>query len=108
MLTVALVFIFFAILAVAYELHVITDRLIGIGTIVEHYNRRDLRASGILKDLDDSGDSEPDEHVPFNGESATARTQKLAANTAWYFIGFRRYSGANRALWFTCASVSPH
>jgi hypothetical protein len=47
MLIVALVFIFFAILAVVYELHIITERLIEIGTIVEHFNRRDLRASGI-------------------------------------------------------------
>jgi hypothetical protein len=45
MLIVALVFIFFALLAVAYELHTITDRLIEIGTIVEHANRRVLRAS---------------------------------------------------------------
>ena len=71
MLAVALIFIFFAILAVAYELHFITDRLIEIGTIVEYYNRRDLRASGILKDLDDSEDSDSEEHVPFDGESVT-------------------------------------
>jgi hypothetical protein len=71
MVTVALVFIFFAILAVAYELHIITGRLIEIGTIVEFYNRRDLHASGILKDLDDSEDSDSDEHVQFDGESVT-------------------------------------
>jgi len=53
MLTIALVFIFFAILAVVYELHVITVHLIEIGTIVEHFNRRDLRASGI-KDSEDA------------------------------------------------------
>jgi hypothetical protein len=47
MLIVAVVFIFFALLAVSYELHVITERLIEIGTIVEHFNRRSLRASGI-------------------------------------------------------------
>jgi hypothetical protein len=64
-LIVALVFIFFAILTVAYELHIITDRLIEIGTIVEYYNRRDLRASGILKDLDSNEDD------PYDGESVT-------------------------------------
>jgi hypothetical protein len=70
MLIVALVFIFFAILAVAYELHTITDRLIEIGTIVEYYNRRDLRATGILKDLDfEASDSEEDNE--FDGESVT-------------------------------------
>jgi hypothetical protein len=52
MLYFALAFIFFALLAVAHELHAITSRLIEIGTIVEHFNRRDLRAAGI-KDEDD-------------------------------------------------------
>jgi hypothetical protein len=71
MLIVALVFIFFAILAVAYELHVVTDRLIEIGTIVEFYNRRDLRASGILKDLDSDADLDSDDPTQFDGESVT-------------------------------------
>jgi hypothetical protein len=62
MLIIALVFIFFAILAVAYELHFITALLIEIGTIVEYYNRRDLRATGIIKE-DDEDD--------FDGESVT-------------------------------------
>ncbi|MGA8429176.1 MAG: hypothetical protein WB729_05115 [Candidatus Sulfotelmatobacter sp.] len=47
MLSAALVFIFFVLLAIGRELHTITSRLIEIGTIVEHFNRRDLRASGI-------------------------------------------------------------
>jgi hypothetical protein len=58
MLIVALVFIFFALLAVAYELHTITDRLIEIGTIVEHFNRRNLRGSGIKDDEDNDFASE--------------------------------------------------
>jgi CBS domain containing-hemolysin-like protein len=52
MLIVILVFIFFALLAVGYELHTITSRLIEIGTLVEHSNRRALRAAG-LKDSED-------------------------------------------------------
>jgi len=58
MLIPALVFIFFVLLTIAYEVHGIADRLIETGTIVEHYNRRDLRKSGILKDGEDdeSGD----------------------------------------------------
>jgi hypothetical protein len=51
MLYFALAFIFFTLLAIADELHDITSRLIEIGTIVEHFNRRTLRASGI-KDID--------------------------------------------------------
>jgi hypothetical protein len=62
MLIIALVFIFFAILAVAYELHFITGLLIEIGTIVEYYNRRDLRATGIIKE---------DDEDTFDGESVT-------------------------------------
>lgn len=58
MLIVVLVFIFFALLAVAYELHTITDRLIEIGTIVEHFNRRALRASGVKDSEDDDFASE--------------------------------------------------
>ena len=46
MLIVALVFVFFALLGVLYELHTITDRLIEIGTTVEHANRRSLRRQG--------------------------------------------------------------
>ena len=53
MLFVALVFIFFVLLAIAYELHGIAERLIETGTIIEHYSRRDLRRSGILKDGED-------------------------------------------------------
>ena len=51
MLIPVLVFIFFVLLAIAYELHIITERLIETGTIVEHLNRRDLRKSGIT-DID--------------------------------------------------------
>lgn len=51
MLYFALAFIFFALLAIAHELHDGTSRLIEIGTIVEHFNRRDLRAAGV-KDSD--------------------------------------------------------
>jgi hypothetical protein len=58
MLIVALVFIFFVLLVIAHELHTITDRLIEIGTLVEHYNRRDLRASGIKPAEDDDFASE--------------------------------------------------
>jgi hypothetical protein len=58
MLIAALVFIFFVLLAIAYELHIITDRVIEIGTLVEHYNRRDLRASGIKDSEDDDFASE--------------------------------------------------
>jgi hypothetical protein len=58
MLITALVFIFFVLLAIAYELHGIADRLIETGTIVEHYNRRDLRKSAILKDEDDDVDGD--------------------------------------------------
>jgi hypothetical protein len=47
MLIVALAFIFFVLPVIARQLHTITIRLIEIGTIVEHFNRRDLRASGI-------------------------------------------------------------
>jgi uncharacterized membrane protein len=57
MLIVALVFVFFALLAVAYELHTITDRIIEIGTIVEHFNRRSLRASDVKSDDDFAGES---------------------------------------------------
>jgi hypothetical protein len=60
MLYLALALIFFALLAAAHELHNITSRLIEIGTIVEHFNRRNLRASGI-KDID--GDDFADESV---------------------------------------------
>jgi hypothetical protein len=52
MLYFALAFIFFALLAVAYELHNVTSRVIEIGTIVEHFNRRNLRAAGI-KDIEE-------------------------------------------------------
>jgi hypothetical protein len=56
---IGFVFVFFALLAVVYELHILIDRMIEIGTIVEYYNRRDLRASGILKEDDeDSFDGE--------------------------------------------------
>jgi len=60
MLYFALAFIFFVLLAVAHELHSITSRLIEIGTIIEHFNRRDLRSSGV-KDID--GDDFADESV---------------------------------------------
>jgi hypothetical protein len=53
MLTAALLFIFLVLLAIARELHTITSRLIEIGTIIEHFNRRHLRASGV-KDVDDA------------------------------------------------------
>jgi hypothetical protein len=53
MLYFALALIFFALVAIAHELHDITSRIIEIGTIVEHYNRRDLRTSGVP---DASGD----------------------------------------------------
>jgi hypothetical protein len=67
MLISALVFIFFVLLAIAYELHGIADRLIETGTIVEHYNRRDLRKSGILKDddADVDGDYVSKNHRPW-------------------------------------------
>jgi hypothetical protein len=51
MLYLASALIFFTLLAIAHELHYITSRLIEIGTIVEHFNRRNLRASGV-KDID--------------------------------------------------------
>lgn len=51
MLYLALSFIFFTLLAITHELHHIASRLIEIGTIVEHFNRRNLRASGV-KDIE--------------------------------------------------------
>jgi hypothetical protein len=51
MILVALIFVFYALLAVVYELREMTARLIEIGTVVENFNRRDLRAS--IKDHDD-------------------------------------------------------
>jgi hypothetical protein len=57
MLIVSLVFVFFALVAVVEELHTITDRLIEIGTIVEHFNRRDSRASGMESNDDFAGES---------------------------------------------------
>jgi hypothetical protein len=51
MLYFALAFIFFTLLAITRELYDISTRLIEIGTIVEHFNRRNLRASGV-KDID--------------------------------------------------------
>lgn len=57
MLIVALVFVFFALVAVIEELHTITDRLIEIGTIVEHFNRRELRASGMESNDDSASES---------------------------------------------------
>jgi hypothetical protein len=53
MVIIALVFVFCALLAIARELHTITDRLIEVGTLIEHLNRRDLRSSGI-KDVEDN------------------------------------------------------
>lgn len=58
MLIPCLVFIFFVLLAIAYELHFMTERLIEIGTIVEHFNRRALRESGIADAEDDDFASE--------------------------------------------------
>ena len=40
-----LIFIFFSLLAIAYELHTLTERMIEIGTLVEGANRRSLRSS---------------------------------------------------------------
>jgi hypothetical protein len=75
MLIFVLVFVFFVLLTIAYELHVITDRLIEIGTIVEHFNRRNLRASGIP-------DSEGDD---FASESIV-KSRRTWKQKAWAIV----------------------
>lgn len=74
MLIPVLVFIFFVLLAIAYELHGITDRLVETGTIVEHFNRRDLRKSGRDTDGDD-----------FASESIK-KTHRTWGQTVWAII----------------------
>jgi hypothetical protein len=75
MLIAVLVFMFFALLAIAYELHGITQRLIETGTIIEHFNRRDLRKSGIR---DTNGDD-------FASESISA-THLTWRQTVWGIV----------------------
>jgi hypothetical protein len=57
MIVIALVFIFFTLLAIAYEVHTLTERTIEIGTIIENANRRNLRASGVASDDDFASES---------------------------------------------------
>jgi hypothetical protein len=75
MLVPVLVFTFFVLLAIVYELHGIADRLIETGTIVEHFNRRDLRDSG-AQDIDEED---------FASESIR-KTHRTRRQTVWGIV----------------------
>lgn len=83
MLLFVLAFIFFALLAVVYELHFVTERLIELGTIVEHFNRRDLRAAKVPDTFDDD----------FATESIR-KTHRTWAQVVWAIVVAAVLSGA--------------